>query len=114
MNKDMDEKVINLFQKHNKSVEDIYDDEIKFFEGFHYVKIDRDKNGKKYNAENLKKYADTCYYIVKVMRNVNGETVLYNYNVSNADLFKFMQKFENNKLNGVIIEIDKYFSDDLA
>lgn len=114
MNEEINEKVINLFQKHSKDVKDVHDDEIRFFEGFHYVKVNKDKNGKKYNYEHLKKYADSCHYIVRVMRKVDGEVVLYNYNVANSDLFKFLQKFESNTLNGVIIEIDKYFSDDLA
>ena len=40
--------------------------------------------------------------------------ILYNYDVPNTDLFKFLEKFENNTLNGMIIEIDKYFPEDLA
>jgi len=34
--------------------------------------------------------------------------------VPNTDLYKFLEKFENNTLNGMIIEIDKYFPDGLA
>ena len=48
------------------------------------------------------------------MRENKGETVLYNYDVPNCDLFKFIKSFQENTLDGTIIEIDKYFPDDLA
>ena len=48
------------------------------------------------------------------MREYNGETILYNYDVPNEDLLKFMRHFENHTLDGTIIEIDKYFSEDPA
>jgi len=48
------------------------------------------------------------------MRNIDGEITLYNYDVANDQLFKFIKSFENNTLSGVIIEIDKYFPEDLA
>ncbi len=48
------------------------------------------------------------------MRKNKGETVLYNYDVPNSDLFKFIKSFEENTLDGTIIEIDKYFPENLA
>ena len=48
------------------------------------------------------------------MREYKNETVLYNYDVPNKNLFKFMKSFEENTLDGTIIEIDKYFPEDLA
>ena len=68
----------------------------------------------KFKPELLKKYAESCHYIVRVMREVNGEVWMYNYDVRNDELFKFMEKFNNNTLNGTIIEIDKYFPEGLA
>lgn len=62
----------------------------------------------------MKKYAENCHYIVRVMRKNKGETVLYNYDVPNSDLFKFIKSFEENTLDGTIIEIDKYFPENLA
>lgn len=118
LNKDMTEelnqKVINIFSKHNNSLPLEHDERVKFFAGFNYVKLTKDNNGKKFNAEHLKKYAEKCHYIVRVMRNILGEVVLYNYDVPNDQLFKFIKAFENNTLNGIIIEIDKYFPEDLA
>ena len=111
---DKNDKVINLFSKVNKNFTHEELEQIKFFEGFHYVKINKDKNNKKFNAEHLKKYAEGCHYIVRVMREVDGEVWMYNYDVRNDELFKFMEKFNENKLNGTIIEIDKYFPEGLA
>ena len=52
--------------------------------------------------------------MVTVMREIDGEVVLYSYDVPNDDLFKFMKSFDENTLDGTIIEIDKYFPEDLA
>ena len=52
--------------------------------------------------------------VVTVMREIDGEVVLYSYDVPNDDLFKFMKSFDENTLDGTIIEIDKYFPEDLA
>ena len=60
------------------------------------------------------KYSKACHYIVRVMREVNGEIVLYNYDVPNDELFRFMKSFEENTLDGTIIEIEKYIPDGLA
>lgn len=111
---DKDDKVIDLFSKVNRTLSPEELEQIRFFEGFHYVKINKDKNNKKFNASLLKKYAEGCHYIVRVMRKVDGEVWMYNYDVRNDELFKFMEKFNDNTLNGTIIEIDKYFPEGLA
>lgn len=114
MTDEINKKVISIFSKHKKS-EPLTDDErVKFFAGFNYVKINKDNNGREFKAEKLEKYAQKCHYIVRVMRDMDGEIVLYNYDVPNDQLFKFIKSFENNTLNGIIIEIDKYFPEDLA
>lgn len=114
MTDEINKKVINIFSKHKQAQPSEHAERVKFFAGFHYVKINKDGNGKKFKAENLVKYAQKCHYIVRVMREVDGETVLYNYDVPNEEFFKFIKAFENNTLNGTIIEIDKYFPEDLA
>lgn len=108
----INKKIINLFEKHNKSLPT--EEKIKYYAGFNYVKLNKDSNGKKFNAEHLKAYAERCHYIVRVMREFDGETYLYNYDVPNEDLFKFMKSFDENTLDGTIIEIEKYFPEDLA
>ncbi|MBP7211237.1 hypothetical protein KBA27_00225 [bacterium] len=114
MTDEFNKKIINIFEKHKNSLPLGSDEKIKFFAGFHYVKLGRDSNGKKFQAEKLLKYADKCSYIVRVMRKIDGEIFLYNYEVSNDKLFIFMRAFENNTLNGTIIEIEKYMPEDLA
>lgn len=114
MTDEINRKVINIFSKHKKAEPLDNDERVKFFAGFNYVKIDKDNNGRKFNPEKLKKYAQKCHYIVRVMRNIDNEVFLYNYDVPNDQLFKFIRSFENNTLNGTIIEIDKYFPEDLA
>lgn len=114
MTEKINKKVISIFSKHKQALPSEHEERVKFFAGFNYVKLSRDDNGKKFNAEHLKIYAQKCHYIVRVMRTLGDEVVLYNYDVPNEELFKFIKAFENNTLNGTIIEIDKYFPEDLA
>lgn len=114
MTDEINKKVINIFSKHKNSLPSEHAERVKFFAGFNYVKISKDSNGNPFKADKLRKYAEKCHYIVKVMREIDNKTVLYNYDVPINQLFKFLATFENNTLNGTIIEIDKYFPEDLA
>ena len=100
---DKDDKVIDLFSKVNRTLTHEELEQIKFFEGFHYVKLNKDKNNKKFNASLLKKYAEGCHYIVRVMREVNGEVWMYNYDGDNAyfvgDVYLFIDGKQACKLN---------------
>ena len=111
---EINQKVINIFKRHNSDLPLEDNDKIKFFAGYNYVKLKRDENGKKFIEPNLLAYAKKCHYIVRVMRNIDGEVCLYNYDIKNDDLVSFIKAFDNNVLNGTIIEIDKYFPEDLA
>lgn len=110
MSDEISKKVIDIFS----SKSNIEAEKPKCFAGFSYVKMNKDSNGNKFNPEHLKQYAQSCHYIVRVMREYKGETVLYSYNVPNNELAKFIKSFEENTLEGIIIEIDKYFPDNLA
>jgi hypothetical protein len=113
--KKVDEKVINLFSNHNSNcVTPEVQQKVKFYAGFNYVKLKKDTNGNKFNKDNLLKYSEKCHYMVTVMRELDGEVVLYSYDVPNSELFKFMKSFEENTLDGTIIEIEKYFPEGLA
>ena len=115
MSDEINKKVIDIFSNHNnKTNRQEHKEKVKYFAGFSYVKLDKDSNGKKFSKEHLLKYAQACHYIVRVMRNIDNETFLYNYDVSNDELFKFIKSFEENTLNGTIIEIDKYFPENPA
>lgn len=117
MSEELNKKVINLFTNHHKknpAPQQELQERVRFYAGFNYVKSKKDTNGNKFNKENLLNYAQNCHYMVSVMREIEGEIVLYSYDVPNSELFKFMKSFEENTLNGTIIEIDKYFPEDLA
>ncbi len=115
MSKIEDEKVVNLFSGHNSNcVSSDVSQKVKFYAGFNYVKLEKDSNGNKFNKSNLLKYSEKCHYMVTVMREIDSEIVLYSYDVPNSELFKFMKSFEENTLDGTIIEIEKYFPEGLA
>ena len=112
---ELNKNVINLFSEHNNNhITPEIREKIKYYAGFNYVKVKKDANGNKFNKEHLLKYRLKCHYMVTVMREIDGEVVLYSYDVPNDDLFKFMKSFDENTLDGTIIEIDKYFPEDLA
>ncbi len=113
-NNDNDKNIVNIFAAHNHSKGVTDEKGVKFFAGFNYVKLSKDKNGKRFNKNRLLKYAENCHYIVSVMRELDGDIWLYNYDVTNAELPSFLKAFEDNTLNGTIIEIEKYFPEDLA
>lgn len=115
MSEEINKKVINMFSKHkqNTASSDV-SERVKYYAGFNYVKLTKDTNDNKFNKENLLSYALKCHYMVTVMREINGEILLYSYDVPNNDLFKFMKSFEENTLDGTIIEIEKYIPNDLA
>ena len=106
------DKVINLFEKHNKTLEESY--EQKYFKGFHYVKLEKDVNGNPFQEELLLDYSKKCKYIVRVMRKVNGVVSLYNYKVPANKFIEFISKFLNKEFNGEIIEVEKYIPEELA
>ena len=114
MNEDFDSKVISIFKKHNQDLPTDTDEKIKFFAGFNYVKLKRDENGNKFNEQSLLSFAQKTRYIVRIMRKIDGEICLYNYDISNDELVELIKAVDNNVLMGKIIAIDKYFPEDLA
>lgn len=114
MSDDINEKVIDMFNRHNNDLPQDAEEKIKFFAGFNYVKLKRDSNGKKFVDTKLTAYADKCHYIVSVMREIDGEICLYNYDIKSKDLPKFIRALDNNTLSGKLIEIEKYIPEDLA
>jgi len=107
--------VINLFSDNKKNkLNDDVKNKLKYYAGFHYVKVKHDNNGNKFRKDYLLKYRSQCHYMVTVMREIDGEVVLYSYEVPNEDLLKFMKSFDENTLDGTIIEIDKYFPNEIV
>ena len=107
----MKDKIIKLFK--NKELPE-NSDLVRYFAGFNYIRLDKDKNGNNFNAEHLKYYAEQTHYLVTVMRENNGITMLYNYEVPYDKLMEFILKFNNNELDGQIIDIDKYIPENFA
>ena len=84
------------------------------WEGFEYYKTTKDSNGFSFNYEHLQKYSRKNKYTISVLRQVEGKTCLYNYFVENADLGKFFKCCFDGKIEGEIIEIDKFNPEILA
>ena len=114
MSEDINKKVISIFKSQNNELETEYEEKIKYFAGFNYVKLKRDVAGKKLVASNLESYAEKCRYIISVMRTVDNEVCLYNYDIKSSELPLFMKALENKTLTGKLIEIEKYIPEDLA
>ncbi|MCD8378085.1 MAG: hypothetical protein LUB59_04775 [Candidatus Gastranaerophilales bacterium] len=114
MSEDINKKVISMFNRHNKDLPQDTGEKIKFFAGFNYVKLKRDVNGKKFIESKLTAYAEKCHYIVTILRNVDNETCLYNYDIKSSELPLFMKALDNKTLTGKLIEIEKYIPEDLA
>ena len=114
MSENINEKVIDIFNKHKAQALEETDEKVKFFKGFNYVRLDKDLNGKPFKEEKLLEYAEKCQYIVRVMREKDGQVALYNYKVNHDRIIEFIGKFANNELNGKIVEIDKFIPEDLA
>ena len=114
MSEKINEKVINIFNKHRKNNQVQTGEKMKYFAGFNYVKLSEDANGYPFKEENLLEYSKDCHYIVKVMRKINKKVYLYNYNVHGEKLLDFLLMFRNKELDGAVIEIDKFIPQDLA
>lgn len=84
------------------------------FNGYEYIKTDKDLNGMPFIKESLIEYSLECKYIIRVMREKDKKIFLYNYYVQQEDLGKFFIKFENGEYDGQIIEVEKYIPEDLA
>ena len=107
-------KVINMINRHINDLPQETEEKVKYFAGFNYVKLKRDVNGKKFVSSQLKAYAEKCHYIVSVLRNIDGEDCLYNYDIKSCELPKFIKALDNKTLAGELIEISKYIPEDLA
>ncbi len=83
-------------------------------EGFPYSILEHDINGFKFNDEHLKKYAQTNKYTVSLAVKRGKDTFLYNYFVDNDSLKDFFKLCFEGKIEGDVIEIDKFNPEILA
>lgn len=87
---------------------------IKNFAGFDYVKMEQDLNGTPFVKESLIEYACGCRYMVRVVREKESKTLLYNYYIPQDKLGYFLTKIESGEFDGQIIDVEKYIPEDLA
>lgn len=114
MSDTINEKVINIFTRHKKQLP-ISDDEkvIRSDDGFFYVCVKKDENGKFFDEEKLLDKAYDCHYIVKIMTH-HDHPHIYNFKVPGEKLLNFLAPYIKGEKEGRIIEIDKYYPDELA
>lgn len=87
---------------------------IKNFAGFDYVKMEQDFNGTPFVKESLVEYARSCKYMIRVLREKDSKTLLYNYYVPQDKLSYFLAKFDSGEFDGHVIDVEKYIPKDLA
>ena len=110
-----DEKIINIFdgsKKHSSCNEN--GKILKNDDGFFYVCLKKDENGKNFDEEKLLDNAYGCQYIVKIMHTNCDHPHIYNYKVPGERLLDFIKKYINEEKEGKIIEVDKYYPGELA
>lgn len=112
----INEKVINIFTKHSKKSTPATEEEQVFTspDGFHYVHIKYDGNGQPLDEEKLLEQADNQVYIVKILEHHKNAPAIKNYKVPGERLLEFLSSFISEKRTGRIIEIDKYYPEELA
>lgn len=111
MSDDLNNKVINIFEKSSNTEDNINQ---RFFKGFQYVKLTKDDNGNYFKEEALREYAQKCFYIITVMKSNGIGVALYKYKVPYSSLLDFFNVYRNNELYGEIIDIERYIPEDLA
>lgn len=79
-------------------------------DGYECVVMENDLNGKPFIKSNLLEYADKCTYVVRIMKELNGKYLLYNYLVPQNELSDFLVKMNKHTL----VEIEKYILEDFA
>jgi hypothetical protein len=115
MSDKINKKVIDLFSKNKKNNPSCCDHKVcKGNDGYYYVCMKQDLNGKPFLEDNLIKNANECYYIVKVMIKQNAHPYIYSYKIPGEDILNFIELFIKGEKDGKIIEIDKFYPEDWA
>lgn len=115
MSDKINKKVIDIFTKHKKDTPVCNDEKVcRCDDGYFYVCMNLDLNGKHFDEDNLLKKANDCYYIVKVMMKQSVHPVIYNYKIPGEKILDFIKLYINGNKNGTIIEIDKFYPEDWA
>jgi hypothetical protein len=111
----INKKVIDIFAKNKKNMTVCNEENInRCKDGYFYVCMKSDLNGKHFDEEKLLKNANDCYYIVKVMIKQNLHPFIYNYKVPGEKILEFIELYIKGEKDGSIIEIDKFYQEDWA
>jgi len=114
MTDDINEKVINLFSAHKKNKSCSNGHVCKTTDGYTYVTIKTDDNGRYFDEERLLKNAREFYYIVKVMVKEGKHPYINNFKISGDKILDFIKIYTDGNGDGQIIEIDKFYQEDWA
>lgn len=114
MSDNTDEKVVNLFSAHKKNKACTTKQVCESPEGYAYVTVKADDNGRPFTEEKLIRNASLFYYIVKVMIKEGKHPYINNFKVPAEDLLSFIQMYIDGKGQGQIIEIDKFYAEEWA
>lgn len=110
----LNEKVINIFTAHKKAKTCSNGEVCKTPDGYSYVTIHTDENGRHFDEEKLLKNADEFYYIVKVMVKEGKHPYINNFKISANKLLDFIKIYIDGNGEGQIIEIDKFYTEEWA
>jgi hypothetical protein len=112
----INEKVINIFAKQEKKAPLHPEEEplLTSEDGFSYVLIKQDETGAHLDEDKLLERADEQWYIIKVLDYHRDQPVIQNFKVSGERLLEFLGSFISDDRTGRILEIDKYYPQELA
>jgi len=114
MTDELNKKVINLFSTNKKAKLCQNGNVCETADGYFYVSIETDENGRHFDEDALLNRANEFYYIVKVMVKDGLRVYINNYKIPADKLLKFIKFYNDGKGEGRIIEIDKFFQDEWA
>ena len=83
-------------------------------EGFSYLVMKKDVNGFNFNSDHLREYSLELKYTITLALNEKGSTILHHYFVDGSNLKEFFKIYTEGKIEGDIIEIDKFNPEILA
>lgn len=107
-------KITQFSKRENKGALVHHGRKLPTKEGFPYSILEYDINGFKFNDEHLRKYAQTNKYTISLAVKKGKDTFLYNYFVDNDYIEDFFKLYSEGKIEGDIIEIDKFNPEILA
>ena len=105
MAEDISKKVINIFSRHNSELPPVNNERVKFYAGFNYVKLHKDTNGNKFNAESLvNKLTEIDLFAL-------GKQILMYYGIFIAVYLLIAYIFYTLKFRRVRVKLNQYNGD---